>query len=242
VADITIITKKPTDPIIGDLYPVEDPTPYEGLPDPNQFRMRIVQTDGKNDFGLLLAPREVNYDNWGVNWTQVARDGKRPYLVKESIKLPTISFSTILAKAEDPFWDATSTLRRLKNLASSTVPVTITYGGYFESSYIWRCTNFSFASVYRHPTTNAITQATVEFEFTLVQDAVISTGPVSGGARSTWGVPTKTKNLGKRKYKVKKGDTLHKLSLKFYKSSRYWRYLADLNKIKHVKPGKTIKY
>ena len=236
--------------------PDNPPPVIYGDMEPGDFAMHIVQIDGKNGFGVPIAPVEVEYSNMGLNWTEINRDGRLPYLVHESNKLPTISFTLTLAKSSDPYWDATGALKVLKNIANSKTPVKIRYGGHFESSLLWRCSNFSFRSIRRHPNTQAITRAEVDLEFKMVQDVIIKTGPVGGGADNSGGnsggsnkiQKPNVKNAGKRKYKVKKGDTLHKLSYKFYKKSRYWRYLADINKIKNPKydgkltPGKIIKY
>lgn len=213
-------------------------------------RLIISKEDGSLVVGLPIAPREVTYDNWGMNWAQVPRDGKIPYLLIESVKLPTISFTAVLANAHDPRWDATPTLVNLKIMSNSIQNLRLSYGGFFESNYKWRITNWSFSSVYRHPKTNAITHAEVNLEFTMVQDSVITVGPLTTTKAPTPKIlkPKTVKNLGKRKYKIKSGDTLQKLSIKFYKSSKYWRYLADINKIRSPKydskmtPGKTIKY
>lgn len=234
---------------IGDNGSLEEPpaptVPTDDGPpdiDESPYAMVIKTLDQTYFFGAPIAPREVSYTGWGLNWTEVARDGRGPYLVNESTKLPKISFQLIIGNSKSTNWDATETLKTLRSLSMTRKPIQLTYGGFFESNYLWRMTSLDFSSVYRHPETNAITQATADVEMTVLSDVVLTLGPVSNKPKPLPKKPT-GKNVGKRKYTVKKGDTLHKLAHKFYKNVAYWRYLADLNKIKHLpKPGKKIKY
>jgi LysM repeat protein len=84
-------------------------------------------------------------------------------------------------------------------------------------------------------------------EFTILSDVVLGVGPLSGGNNLLTGPITSSPkpsgvNVGKRKYVVQKGDTLHSLSSKFYGSSKYWRWLGDFNNVTHALNGATLKY
>ena len=213
----------------------------------SDYPLYMVQTDGKNAFGAPFAPKEVTYTNWGRSWTEVARDGRLPYLVNDATKLPKMSFTLVVANPRANDWNATPALMVLKRFSETNVPIQIRYGGWFESNFRWRCTNFSFKSVQRRPQDNAITWAEVEMEFTIVQDVTLTSGPISGQTTTLPSKPTGSK-VGKRKYKLKESHTLNFLADHFYGSTKYWRFLADLNKIKNPKTstklsaGKTIIY
>lgn len=220
------------------------------------YRMVIKTADGKHSFNALIAPVEITYANFGQVWTEVPRDGKMPYLLREAYKLPKITVKMQLVKEADPDWDATGALKVLTTMSNSGVPLKISYGGYFESSFLWRMTDYSFTSKRRRPSTNVITWAEVDMEFTVVNDVVLSTGPLNGGvSHSSYSGGSSSNShsvskppgskVGTRKYKFKKGDTLNSLALKFYKDVKYWRYLGDINHIKDVKKikvGQVIKY
>lgn len=226
-------------------------TPITRLPVLTTRRMLIQTSTGTYKTYLPFAPKEISYTNWGINWAQVPRDGRLPYLILESRTLPVLNFTTTLANSRDQNNPVTDTLWNLKVLSETTLPIKLTYGGYFESKYTWRITKFEFTSQERHPTTSEITKAEVSLEFTVVQDVVLSTGPVSGGVKPP-ATPAKkpttpTKKAPKKKYKtytVKKGDTLISIAIKLFKNASKWRYLADTNKIKNhkIKPGQKLKY
>jgi len=214
-------------------------------------KMIIQTTSGTYKVEVPFAPKDISYDNFGINWSQVNRDGRTPLLIADSRSLPTISFTTTLAYSRRPDLSVQGMLYNLKVLSETTLPIKLTYGGYFESRYLWRITKYSFSSVQRHPTNSAITEAEVDLEFTIVQDVVLSTGPVTGGVKPP--VPKKppakkpTKKAPKKKYKtytVKKGDTLISIAIKLFKNASKWRYLADTNKIKNhkIKVGQKLKY
>lgn len=225
-------------------------TPITSLPVATK-KMLIQTSTGTYKTYLPFAPKEISYTNWGINWAQVPRDGRLPYLVMESRTLPVLSFNATLANSRDLNASMQNTLWNLKVLSETTLPIKITYGGYFESNYTWRITKFEFSSVERNPVTSAITKAEIDLEFTVIQDVVLSTGPVSGGVKPP-ATPAKkptapTKKAPKKKYKtytVKKGDTLISIAIKLFKNASKWRYLADTNKIKNhiIKPGQKLKY
>jgi hypothetical protein len=209
----------------------------------------ITTINNHSPFYAQIAPTEVTYANFGNNWTEVPRDGKEPYLVKESKKLPTMSFTMVVANDMDLNLNQQGRLNTLKNLAHAVAPLKISYGGYFESIYRWRCTNFSFKSVRRHPTHHFITWAEVEMEFTLASDVNTSVGPVSTSkSRSQSRYKPLGSKVGKRRHRLKHTDTLASLAKHFYRNTRYWRYLGDLNKIKNprrstrLRRGRVIRY
>jgi hypothetical protein len=216
---------------------------------PPKYRMYIRSVDNKYKFGALLAPTNVEYSNFGHAWSEIPRDGRSPYLVHSSDNLPKISFTMILAK-EDPDWDATPGLKNLNWMASRSTPVTMTYGGYFDSR-TWRITSLSFRSIMRHPSTSAITRAEIDLELTMASDVKLSTGPVSGGIKKKKNNKSKKPSSPKKPapktkyYTVKRGDTLSGIAIKLYRDASKWRKLADRNNIKNPKKlrvGQRLKY
>lgn len=220
-----------------------------------KYRMLIKTIDGKITFGALFAPREIEYANFGRTWSTVARSGRVPLLVHEANKLPTMSFTMMIAKARDPLASVQPHLDALRKLSETGTPLKIIYGGGFDN-FTWRLTDFTANSKQRHPSTSAITAAEVNLTFTVVSDIKTSTGPVTGGVKpsSTSGtsksksatISQKTTSSKKvRYYTFKKGDTLYSLAIKFYGDASKWRRLADMNNIKNprtIPVGKKIKY
>src|SRR5688500_5455896 len=105
MADVTVIL-----PAIQYDTPDSPDQVYDDVDGNTTYALVIRQIDGKNGFGAPIAPREITYSEFGRTWSQVDRDGRSPYLVMESKKLPKIAFTTTLARATDPLWDATGAL------------------------------------------------------------------------------------------------------------------------------------
>lgn len=143
-------------------------------------RMLIETTDHLYRYYTIAAPVNIQYGGYGYVWTQVPRPGKMPYLLMESWQLPTVTFSLEMADENNPDYDCTAGLKQLGYMAATSRPIRIVYGGYFENR-VWRMTTFNFESKRRHPDTNVITWATINLEFTMANDVVLSTGPTTGG-------------------------------------------------------------
>lgn len=214
-------------------------------------RMVMRSIDNKYVLNFPIAPREVEYGGWGWTWTEIPRDGRTPYLVREAFQLHTMSFTAkiVYSKYVDKTVDAE--LIKIKDMATGTVPLTIKYGGWMDAR-IWRIEEFTINSVQRHPTTNAVIWAEVDISLKEASDIKLSVGPISGGKTTASKTSTTSKSVSSSKtaakkstktryYKVKKGDTLLKLANKLYGDPQRWRYLADKNKIKNPKNTKKLK-
>src|SRR5690349_19885623 len=105
--------------------------------DPHAAPRRMIIQTSSNTFKVALpfAPKEINYSNWGINWSQVNRDGRLPILVAESSQLPVLSFSATLGNSRNQDAPLTNVLGYMKAWTETTLPIKITYGGYFESRF-----------------------------------------------------------------------------------------------------------
>lgn len=212
-------------------------------------RMILRTIDNRYILNFPIAPKEIEYSGFGWTWEEVERDGRQPYLVRNSLALPTISFTAKIVHSNNMEQSVDSELIKLRDMSQSTVPLTIKYGGWLDTWRTWRIDELSFKSIQRHPVTNTITWAEVDISLKSANDIKLTVGPISGGKKSSSTAvkkPTSTKKTSKtRYYKIKKGDTLIKLANRFYGDPNDWKYLAKINKIKNPKKlsvGKKIKY
>ena len=124
-------------------------------------------------------------------------------------------------------------LENLEKLAASTKPILVEYESRTKGK--WSITSLSYSSIERVAKTDQISRAEVTIEFTENPDPTpITLNQVTKGKRP-------------KTYKVKKGDTLHKIVVKFYQTdnAKIIAAVAKINKIKNpkhkLKPGKDIK-
>lgn len=217
--------------------PVVDPPNTKGKG--NRSRMVIYAIGDKKRLTIPYAPRSVTYSNFGGIWEEVQRDGNRiPLLLKRGKGLKKMSFELFIGH-EDWERPVMETLDHLRRIAKTSQYVMVNWSSWEKGA--WRITNMVVVSEHRAPITNEITRANVQVELTRVSDSKKKRGPASGG-----------KNDGDRKdipkkYKVKQGDTLMKIGMKFYKDHKAWKRIATKNKMKNprkdhkLKPGRILR-
>lgn len=224
--------------------PAKKPPTTYGKPLKPLGKMALWPVGAKNNLVIPYAPREVTYTLGGRQWTEVARDGGRtPLLVNSGTALKKISFQTFLGNEdwEEPVVDV---LKALETIYMTSQPLVIQWSSFEEGH--WRISSLSVTSQHRQPDSNEITRATIDIEFTRASDARKNMGPTTGG-KGAGTNDSKDKDDKKRpkKYKVKKGDTLMKIAMKFYGNHKAWRKIAKANDIKRprrkLKPGRVIK-
>ena len=205
-------------------------------------RMVIAPADQPSKgIKVPYAPVEVNH-SLGSDYADVGRAGKKPALVYTNTKRREMSFTLLVAdkyratigvpSSPTQIFNADAITRTLASWAEGGVRLRVTYGS-FETN-TWRISDFSIKSVKRsQQATNNFAVAELSMTFQEVVDVKVGTGPVSGGVKPS---PSKSTPAPKtRTYTVKSGDTLYKISIKYYGSGTKWRKIADANKIKDPK-------
>ena len=115
----------------------------------------------KREFIFPYGPKEVQYGEFALNYSEVQRPGKKPLLRSVAPKNRTVTMSAVIA---DPQSGGSATveekLRLLELLAAEDVDLTFQHGGIVLPYHV-RMTRLSFSSVQR--TLNGeITQAKAE--------------------------------------------------------------------------------
>jgi LysM repeat protein len=216
----------------------------------NIHRMLIVPSDRPDSGGVYVpySPNEVTHTR-GADYVDVSRVGRKPALVYKNVKRREMTMTLYLANkyrasvtpsSPTITFNADTLARTLTGWIEGGVRLRVAYGN-FENG-IWRITDMSIKTIRRGVTTNNFEQAEMTLTFTEVVDIRIGTGPVSGGVKPA---PAKKPTAPKtRIYVMKKGDTLSKVSIKYYGTASKWRKLADANKIKNpnrIKVGYRLK-
>lgn len=222
---------------------------------PTQFA--IVTRDGSMKYAAPYAPLEVDYSGFAWTYSQGDRPGRTPISTPSSKQLRVITMELMIVKRTaaalgngaslenaEPIEDQLSALR---SMADSVQPLTVEYGTQCQG--LWVMTDLTFKSIARSPTTNQITRATANLEFTEYSPYAFYIAPppppaVGGGGGGGGGGAAGARKA--KKYKVKKGDTLARIAKKVYGSSKKKNIqkLIKANppsKIKKLKPGTTIK-
>lgn len=206
------------------------------------YRMLIAPADQPSK-GLRIpyAPVEVTHTR-GADYADVSRTAKKPALIFLNTKRKEMSFTLMVADkyaatlstqtSRTLLQSASSVAQTLNSWAEGGVRLRVTYGTF--ETLTWRITDISTKSTQRKNTlANEFTVAEISLTFTEVVDIKIGTGPVSGGVKPA---PSKKTPAPKTKtYTVKSGDSLYKISIKYYGTGTKWRKIADANKIKDPK-------
>lgn len=211
--------------------------------------MTIKVVGADTQIVVPYAPREVTHSNLSPEWEEVRRTGQEPLMLRSNQPMRRMSFNLMFGSTD---WTKRfdDDLRKLQQIAQTKKKVQVSYGSW--ESGIWHVSSLSFGSVLRHPDTNEITRAEVDIEFIRASSADQATGPLTGGVKANPKPGKKNpkgrdpkKGSGKpRRYKVKNGDTLTKIAVKFYRDASMWRKIANANKIRNprkLKVGKVLR-
>lgn len=203
-----------------------------------QEKKMVLKTSGGTSFTVPFAPQETEV-TMGTDWQVSTRTGRNPVYQKSGMKSHTMSMTFILGKRDQgSIWTELSTLR---GMAKSDDYVQIIYTS--NESGLWRITDFNFNILFRNVHNNP-SRATVNMTFSRVKSGTLNSGPATGGKKPKAAAKPKKSKKKTRTYKVKKGDTLWAISLRYYKTGSKWTKIADANKItnpRKLKIGKTLR-
>lgn len=198
----------------------------------------LIITNGDIEFRTELAPKTVEYTGHENTYNEVARPDRKPLLRRSGKALRKMNMTLlVLPKIDDGYnsmeISIESRLENLEKLAASTKPIIVEYDTRTKGK--WSITTLSYTSIERMERTDQISRAEVTIEFTENPDPTpITINQITKGKRP-------------KTYVVKKGDTLHKIVVRFYQTdnARIINAVAKANKIKNPKhklhPGKHIK-
>lgn len=217
--------------------------------------MTITPENGGATLNIPYAPREVNHTNLIAEYVTVPRPGLLENVIYSGLQRPRMTFDLEIHDKKITSnvgrivtnLRALAVIQTLQNMARTGKRVRIAYGT-LESG-LWFIIGMSVKSSRRDPLTDEITGAEVSIE-AIRGDATIAgtgTGPVTGGAVTTskpipapitggmlrTAVVTQTTTTPAARYhRVKAGDTLSGLSLRYYGTTVAWRTIGDANRIK----------
>jgi len=212
----------------------------------------LLVAEGGPTFVFPLAPRDAEHDGYAPSWGGVDRDGRKPYAYVDSVPLETLTFScTLKAPVFDPQSQVPieeDLLRPLTDVIRAGARFYIQRMGFTERG-AWACTGFKLSGVRRQHGSNLITRATAAFSFLefATPAAVAKVGPISGGAQVPPAVPAPAPAAAPapapESYVVVAGDSLVKISTRFYGTTSRWRDLASANRIANpdrIFPGQRL--
>lgn len=206
---------------------------------PNRHKFRINAVDGNKEYRAQYSPREVMHTDLSPDWQEVPRATGKPLLVRGGGRLRKMS-TTLTLGHTDYEQSVENQIDDILKLAHSHKVLRVGYGE-LESRF-WRLANVTVTSQLRNRR-GQITRATVDLDFTSVTNQRVFAGPTSGGKG---GDKDKNKNDGgggggerdrPKFYRIRRGDTLTEIAVRFYGRARMWRRIADVNNIKHPRRG-----
>jgi LysM repeat protein len=221
--------------------------------------MTITPEAGGTSLRIPYAPQAVSHSNLVAEYVTIDRPGLLESVVFSNLMRPRMSMDldihdkkvTATSGGAQTLQRAISVIQAIQNMARKGKRVRIAYGA-LESG-LWYILDMKVKSERRDPINDEIISATVSLDLVRGDTSIsgTGTGPVTGGAVTvTKPQPAKTtsptqaaidaaRNLVKtpitpaaRFYVTRSGDTLWKISLKFYGTGTRWQRIADANGIK----------
>jgi LysM repeat protein len=205
-------------------------------------KLAITPEDGSSPTLLVpYSPREVSHSGIGSDYARVARAGRKDALVRLREQLHVMSF-TLFVSDQTVFaipvpggyqisQSAMNVVHTLETYARFGTRLRLTYG--LMESGIWRITSIVVNGRQRDSSSNEISQAEIELEFTQVSDVVVGIGPVTGGVQPPPVTTPPPAAQPSRTYEVKRGDTLWGISIKYYGTGIHWKRIADANGVRN---------
>lgn len=217
----------------------------------NRTHPKMVLQAGDIRLTVPYAPRTSNHTGFAPVYTEVARPGRHPLVLRTAPGLWKQSFDLFLGNVDLDYPIGRDFLL-LKSIAESYEPITIINGPGINRT--WRITGLSMDAVERNHN-NQISRATVSIEMTEVVDLKPAAGPTQGGkkpppatsAPPKPGTPEKAtapKTKAPRIHTVTKGQSLSIISNIYYRTPSRWREIATANNIRnanHIHPGQKLR-
>lgn len=194
------------------------------------YRMVIRTEGGGVVLGVPYAPLGVERSGLAKQWAEVARPAQTPILSDAGEPLESMKFELVIGNQTNA--SVEDVLARLRQLAETSERLIVSYGP--SEAGLWHITEMTQSSVLRDHRDH-ISRAAISLTFTQVSDATVAVSPLQGGHSSS--------GSGKipATHTVKAGDTLHKIATRYYGDPKWWRAIADANKIKHPRKDAKLK-
>lgn len=214
----------------------------------------LLVAEGGPTFVFPLAPLSTEADGFSPSWGGVERDGRKPYTYVDGVPLKTLSFTCTARtpRGLDPHGQVPieeDVLRPLTDLLALAPKLFIQRMGFTERG-AWACDGLKITATARQHGTNLITRATLAFTFLEFANAgtVAKVGPVTGGAVVPPAVPAPAPAAAAPKpaptvHVVVSGDSLVKISTRYYGTPNRWRDIATANRLPNpdrIFPGQRL--
>lgn len=214
---------------------------------PNHPKAIIVAQGGSPFFVLPLAPVTTDADGYALNYSTVDRPGKKPLVIANGMPAQTLSFTAVLRWPDRNGTSQSSiedeVLKPLKALAAARTQFAIERMGFTERGW-WRLTGLKISPTARQHGTNHVTRANATFSFIEAVNFAASVGPLTGGAQAPAAIPApSTGPAVPERYAISRGDTLQKVSSRFYGTPNRWQDIARASGIVNanlVYPGQVV--
>lgn len=184
---------------------------------------------------LDITSPEVDLDGLADEWVTTARPGRRPVAQRAGETLRTLTFDAKVLNEANLVW-----LAFISRGPFEGRQVALGYSKFESSQFVtasgfWIITDLKIRSLRREEGSNRIVRANVTITLTesstirrLARPGAGAPGATSGGRRP-------------RRHTVKRGDTLLKISQRYYGTTSRWKAIAKANKIRDPRPRKSLK-
>lgn len=188
-----------------------------------ETRMLLYSESGKLALAVDVAPQEIDYGGWAMDWAEAERSGNKPLLLHKGLELTTMAFDFMLLDKIDMQAPQTTKLARLREVARTYERVLVAFS--VAEQGLWRITDLSVKSQTRAADDDSVTRAQISVTLTEASDPAPAVGPISRPP-----APPPAPPPVRRTYRVVRGDTLWGISYRFYRRGSLWPRIYDANR------------
>lgn len=189
-------------------------------------RMYLYSESGRLALAVDIAPQEIDYGGWAMDWSEAERSGDKPLLLHKGMSLRTLGFSFMVVDRVDSQASQTSKVSLLQQMSRTFERMLVAFSP--SEQGLWRIKDLKVKSVYRTEDTDEISRAEVDITLVEASDPAPAVGPITTPATkpATPPAPVRITHI------VKKGDTLSALALRYYRNASLWPRIFDANRDK----------
>lgn len=186
-------------------------------------RMYLYSETGRLAFAVDVAPQEIDYGGFAMEWADAERSGDKPLKLHKGMPLYSMSFDFMVTDKIDLQSPQTSKVALLKQMGRSFERFLVSFSSAEQG--LWRIDDLKVKSEMRSADSDDITRATVSITLVEASDPAPAVGPISRPPP-----PPPAPPVVRRTHVVVRGDCLWNIAKRYYNNATLWPRIYDANR------------